>query len=452
MTSQNQVNKMSDLPCGRLLFEMAVPTMLSMLIQSLYNIVDTVYVGKLGERAITAVTLASPVSFLMLSIFLGTGVGVSSYLSRTLGEDNLDKATNVCSHALFLSVTNVVPFMLFVVFFTERFISLYSEDAVIVEMGVSYLKIILLLSLGQSVGIMLSRMMHAFGDAMFQMTTQTFGCVLNIILDPIFIFGGWSIPAMGVKGAAYATVFSQFMSMVIGIVIIKMKKLPCAVSFRYLKLNVEIIKGIYRVGLPSIISQSIGSVLSVLLNGILISLSSTAVAISGIYGKLMNFVFMPVFGISNSLVAIIGYNYGAKDKKRVMDSFKIALVRSLVIMALGMRMFQIMPDKLLSLFSADENMMRMGIPALKIISLNFCFAAIGIIVSSVFSGVGDGSYSMFTSFSRQILGVLPPAYFLAKTGNVNNVRWCYVFSEFIGLFVAFILFRKTYKTKIKNLQ
>lgn len=442
---------MADMPEGKLLFDMAVPLMISMLIQALYNIVDSIYVGLIGENALTAVTLGMPVQNLMISVCVGTGVGVASLLSRRLGEKKYEEGANICGHSLVLSIASYLPFLLFGLFGSEWFIGMFTKDAQILDMGVVYIRICCVYSFGVSIQVMLSRVMQAFGDSVFQMSTQSVGAVLNIILDPIMIFGYFGLHKMGIAGAAYATVISQIISALVGIVLIKVKHTPAPVSLKHFKYSGQIIKDIYQVGLPSIIMQSISSVLSVFLNSILMGMSSTAVAVYGVYNKLQSFVFMPVFGVSNALVAIIGYNYGAKNKKRMMRTFKLAMITSVAIMAVGFALFQFFPKWMLEMFSADANMMKIGIPALRIISFNFVFAAMAITIGSIFSGTGNGVYSMIVSIVRQLVVILPVAYLLSLTGNIDLVWLSFAIAELVGLALSVFFLKRTYESKLQYL-
>lgn len=445
-------NKMATMPEGKLLFGMAVPLMISMVVQALYNVVDSIYVSMISESALTAVSLAAPIQGFMIALAVGTGVGINSILSRRMGQKRYDEAEKVCSNAIFVALCSWIPFLIFGLFFSNMFISAFTNDAQIAAMGVDYISICCIYAFGVFIQIAMSRIMQAFGDSIFQMTVQGIGAITNIILDPIMIFGWLGFPKMGVAGAAVATVVGQILAMVIGGFLMYHKKKPIHVTLRRFKPDWKSIKDIYKVGLPSIIMQSITSITTIGLNMILMPLSTTAVAVYGIYFKLQNFVFMPVFGINNGLVPIVGFNYGAKNKERIMKTFKIASVAALCIMCMGTLCFALFPSELLMMFNAQDSMMAIGIPALTIISLSFPVAAISITFSGVFQAVGNGVYSMLVSITRQLLVILPVAYLFSLSGNIDSVWYSFLIAEAVAMVLSAYFFKKTYDNKINVME
>lgn len=446
-------NKMGTMPMLRLILNMSLPAMFSMLILSLYNVVDSIFVSQLGENALTSVSLAYPVQMLLISFAVGTGVGINSLISRKLGEKSYEEAHKAASHGIVLSMITYVIFALAGVFLSESFIKMCSTSdtsPAVISDAVKYLSIVMIFSFGSFYEVSIEKAIQATGNMFYPMIFQLMGAVINIILDPIFIFGYFGIPKMGVAGAAIATVAGQIISAVFAMYISKVKTFHVDFSLKKFKFNLKTVKNIYQVGVPAIIMQSIGSVLITFLNIILMPLSSTAVAVLGVYFKLQSFVFMPVFGLTQGLMPIMGYNFGAKNRKRLVTSIKEGVIIAAIIMALGTFLFMIIPRQLLMIFNASENMLKIGIPALRIISFNFIPAAIGIVTSTAFQAMGKGTYSLIVSVLRQLVIILPVAKFLSSFG-VNATWLAFPIAEIVSLFVSIGLFINIYKKQIKTL-
>lgn len=434
-------NKLGTLPIPKLLLQMSLPIAISMLVQALYNVVDSIFVARYSHDALTAVSLAFPIQALIIAVAVGTGVGASSLLSRKLGEHKREDANLTAVTSLMLAVVNYLVFAIFGIFGTRLFIQAFTNDSTVIKMGSTYLSICTLLSFGVFIQIACERIMQACGYTMYNMAIQCIGAIVNIILDPIFIFGAFGIPAMGAKGAAIATVTGQMVGMILGLLVVYFKIHDISIKKKYFHFNKEIVKSIYVVGFPAIIMQSIGSVMVMGLNMILVPFSALAVNVLGIYFKLQNFVFMPVFGLTNGMVPIISYNYGAQKVDRINETKKLSLISGMVIMLLGMLLLQLIPDKLLEIFGADAEMLSMGCDALRIISISFVFAAISIVASSVFQAVGNGLLSLILSFVRQLLVLLPMAYILAHLFGVIGAWYAFIIAELVGTILT-IIFNK----------
>lgn len=451
MSEVSKENKMGIMPVGKLIFSMSFPMMISMLVQALYNIVDSIFVSKICENALTAVSLAFPVQNLMMSVGVGTSIGVNAILSKFLGQKRPEKASESAENGIFLAIISYIVFAVAGLAFSKFYFSVQTSDEQILEFGNSYLKIVSVLSFGMFMQLMLERLLLSTGKTMFSMCSQLIGAVVNIIFDPIFIFGLFGCPKMGVAGAAYATVLGQFIAAIAAFIFnIKFNKEISLFATR-IKPNGEMIKKIYAVGVPSIIMMSIGSVMTFGMNKILLAFSSTAAAVFGVYFKLQSFVFMPVFGINSGMVPVIAYNYGAEDKKRITKTIKICASAAVCIMVAGFAVMQLIPDVLLSLFEASPTMIEIGSISLRIISISFPFAGFCIIMGSTFQALGDGIKSMITSIFRQLVVLLPSAYLLSLTGNVNNVWWAFPISEIFSLVISLIFVVSIYKSKIKPL-
>lgn len=447
----HQENKMGTMPINKLLFNMSVPMMISMLVQALYNIVDSIFVAQISENALTAVSLANPIQMLMISLGAGTGVGVNALLSRSLGAKDFEKAGDVAKNGIFLAVMSYLVFLIVGLFVVKPFFLAQTDDPEIMTYGVQYLSIICCCSFGIYAQFIYERILQATGRTMHTMITQTLGAVVNLILDPILIFGLFGLPALGVRGAAIATVVGQVIAGVVACLINVYQNKEIDVSLKYFKPSGEIIRQIYQIGIPSIIMQSIGSVMVFCLNKILIVFSTTATAVFGVYFKLQSFVFMPVFGMNNGMVPIIAYNYGARRKERMMQTYKLALSTAIGIMVLGVVLFEAIPDKLFLLFGASEHMLSMGVPALRIIAFHFPIAAFCIVTGSLMQAVGNAVYSMVNSICRQLIVLIPVAYLLSQFGNVNYVWFAFLIAEGFSMILTVIFFRKVYKTVIHPL-
>ena len=444
-------NKMGTMPVGKLLIQISLPIMISMFVQALYNIVDSIFVAKLSTDALTAVSLAFPIQNLMISAGVGTGVGINALLSMRLGQKNYKAVTQTALNGIFLVIITIVLFIILGITIPHAYLKSQTSNMQIVELGTDYLEICMIFCFGLFLAITFERLLQSTGRTVLSMISQLAGAITNIILDPIMIFGLLGFPAMGIKGAAWATVIGQITGALISIILnIKINK---EINFnpKGFKPQSKIIIDIYKVGIPSILLGSIGSVLTYLLNLILGAFSTVAIAVYVVYFKLQSFVFMPVFGLNNGIVPIVAYNFGAKYKKRIIDSIKMCAVVALIIMGVGTLIFEVFPTQLLAMFSPNEEMLEIGIPALRIIAIHFPIAAIGITFTSVFQAFGRGFLSMCVSFIRQIFALLPSAWLLSLTGNINNIWWAFVIAELFSLIACIFAMKNVYKTQIKQL-
>lgn len=443
-------NKMGNAPMLKLIIGMSLPSMFSMIIQALYNVVDSMFVALIDQQALTAVSIAFPLQVLLVAVAVGTGIGVNSLVSRRLGEGKTDDANSAASHGIILEFVSWLVFVLLGVFVTVPFFNAYTDNQTIINYGIQYTSTVLIFSLGAFIEIGIEKSLQATGNMVFPMLFQLSGAVINIILDPLLIFGIGPFPQMGVLGAAVATVVGQFGSMIFAIIVLFKKEHVIKVSFKNFKLNFEIIKNIYAVAFPSIIMQSITSILVVCLNSILIAFSEVAVNVLGIYFKLQSFVFMPVFGLTQGVMPIMGYNYGAKNKKRLLSAFKYSVIIAIIIMSLGTLLFWIYPEWLLYLFSATDEVLKIGTPALRIISLHFVIAAVGIMVSTLFQAVGKGVRSLVMSVMRQLVLILPIAYVLSFVG-LEYIWYAFFFAEIGSLTCGIIFYINLLKNDFKKL-
>lgn len=444
-----QENKMGVMPVNKLLLSMAVPMMLSMLVQALYNIVDSIFVARVSEEALTAVSLAFPVQTLMIALGGGMCVGVNALLSRALGEKNYKRVNDSAMNGIFLSLLNFIVFLLIGIFVVKPFYYAQTDDAEIIYHGVQYLSIVCCCSIGIYMQFIFEKLLQSTGRTMLAMVTQMTGAVINLIFDPILIFGYLGFPAMGAAGAAIATVAGQIVAAILAFILNRKYNPEIQLHFRGFRPSLKVIGKIYEVGLPSIIMQSIGSVMTFSMNQILIAFSSTATAVFGVYFKLQSFVFMPIFGLNNGMVPIIAYNYGAQNKKRMVKTIKLSILYAVCIMGVGTLVFQLIPDKLFMLFDASDHMLSMGVPALRIISTNFILAGFSIVSGSVFQALGKAVYSMINSICRQILVLIPVAYLLSLLGNVNYVWWALPIAELMSVCMCTIFMIRVYKKIIK---
>lgn len=444
-------DKMGSTPMLRLILSMSLPTMFSMIIQAMYNIVDSVFVSSLGQDALTALSLAYPLQLMTISVAVGTGVGINSFISRRLGEKNQELANNGAANGIFISIISWLVFLLVGIFLTVPFFKLFNPTPGVMKYGVDYTSIILIFSVGVMVEIAIEKVLQATGNMIFPMIFQLIGAVSNIVLDPLFIFGIGPFPRMEVAGAAVATVIGQILAMLFAIYIFFFKKHAVQVHVRNFKPSLKIIKNIYAVGFPSIIMQSISSVLVVGLNAILMGFSEAAVSVHGIYYKMQSLVFMPVFGLNQGLMPIMGYNFGAKNKDRLHSAIRYGCIIAAFIMLCGTVIFWVFPAQILSLFNANDDILNMGIKAMRFISLSFLPAAIDIIFSTTFQAVGKGFSSMILSLLRQLVFILPAALVLSNFG-VNAVWFAYPIAEVGALIVAIFLYTRINKKVFSKLQ
>ena len=448
---QRKENKMGTMPVNKLLVTMSLPMVISMIVQALYNIVDSIFVSRLSEDALTAVSMAFPMQNLMISVAVGTGVGINAMLSRALGEKKFEAANKTAENGIFIEVLGYVLFLLIGIFVTKPFFLAQAGAGDIANMGIEYTRICLLMSFGIFMQIGFERILQSTGRTIFTMITQSTGAIINIILDPILIFGLFGMPKMGVAGAAIATVTGQICAAILAITFNLTKNPDVHISFKGFKPQIIFVKNILSVGIPSIIMSSVGSAMTFGMNKILITFSSTAVAVFGVYFKLNSFVFMPVFGLNNGMVPIVSYNYGAQNKKRLTKTIKLAIMYAVCIMFIGIMLFQFIPDVLLRLFDASDHMLEIGIPALRVISLSFAFAGICIVISSSLQALGHGFLSMMISITRQLIILLPSAYILAKFGGIHAVWWSFNIAEIASLTLSLLFFKHMYNKIIKHL-
>lgn len=442
-------NKMGAAPLIPLVFSMSLPAIFSMLVQALYNIIDSIYVAQIGEHALTSITLAFPLQALIIAVAVGTGVGLNSFISRSLGAKCQEDANNAADHGIFIGIISGLVFAIIGFFFSKPFISAFTDDAQVVSMGTSYLSIVMIFSMSCFIQVNCEKTLQATGNMIWPMIFQLLGAITNIILDPIFIFGFFGVPAMGVTGAAIATVIGQFVAMSFSIFILIYKKHEVQINIRGFHPSPRIISSIYKVGTPSIVMQSIATLTIIGLNTILMSFSSSAVAVVGIYSRLQMFVFMPIFGITQGIMPIIGYNYGSRNKVRLMGAIKIGLVAATSIMFMGTLFFNFAPNLLISIFNPSPDMIKYGVPALKIISLGFVMAAVSIVFSTVFQAIGNGNISLYISVLRQLVILLPVAFILSRTYlGVTGVWMAFFVAESLALVVSITAFYKVYKEKI----
>ena len=448
-----QENKMGVMPVNKLLLNMSLPMMLSMLVQALYNIVDSIFVAKLSENALTAVSLAFPIQTLLIAVGAGTGVGVNALLSKQLGKKNYVQVNKTAMNGIILAIVSYILFVIIGIFGVRPFYAsqIKNADPEIYKMGVEYLTIICVCSFGLYAQFIFERLLQSTGKTVFTMVSQTIGAVINIILDPVLIFGLCGMPKLGVAGAAIATVIGQIVGGILGLIFNLKFNHEIHFSLKDFKPNLEIIANIYKVGVPSIIMQAIGSVMTYGMNLILISFSSTATAVFGVYFKLQSFFFMPVFGLNNGMIPIVAYNYGAGKRKRLIKTIKWSLVYAFLLLLIGFLVFETVPDVMLKMFNASEEMLTIGIPALRIIGVHFLIAWFCIIAGSVFQALGNGVYSLIVSVARQLVVLLPAAYILAKIGGLHAVWWSFPIAEIMSLCVSATFMYLINKNIIKNI-
>ena len=445
-------NKMGILPIRPLLLSMAWPAILSMTISALYNIVDSIFVAKLSEDALTAVSIVNPIQMLIIALSVGSGVGINSLIARRLGAHRQEEADQAASTGLRIGVFNYLVFLLIGVCFTGIFVSGYAEKgSEIYTQAVIYMQIVCIGSFFLNMQVVFEKILQSTGNMIAPMICSLTGAVINIILDPILIFGLLGAPRLEVAGAAIATITGQLFGMLVGAFIIFKGEHLVSIQVRGFKFNWEIVADIYKVGLPSIVMQSIGSMMIIFYNMILVVYSTTAVAVLGVYFKIQSFVFMPVFGLNQGAMPIMGYNYGAAKKDRLMQTYKEALKIALLVMALGLLLFQALPKQLLLMFDASADMLAIGIPALRIISLCFLPAAFGIMSSSIFQATAHGFLSLWGSLLRQLVGILPLAWILAAVGGVELVWFSFPLAELLGTVYFAAALKHLYRTEIRRL-
>lgn len=451
MSAALKENKMGVMPVNKLLITMSLPMMTSMLIQALYNIVDSIFVARISEDALSAVSLAFPVQNLMISLAIGTAVGINALLSRSLGEKDQEKVNKAAVNGIFLELISYVAVALLGLFGSHFFFSVQTDIQTIVEQGTIYLTIVTVGSFCVFMEVTFERLLQSTGKTFYTMITQGLGAIINIILDPILIFGFFGLPAMGVAGAAVATVIGQFVAMCLAYHFNRTRNPEVQIKFKGFRPEGWIIRRIYAIGVPSIVMASVSSVMTFCLNKILLSFSSTAVAVFGVYFRLQSFVMMPVFGLNNGMVPIVAYNYGAAKRDRIVKTIKLSIVYAVCLMLIGLACFMIFAKYLLLAFDASESMLAMGVPALRIISLSFIFAGFCIISSSVFQAMGNGILSLLVSVGRQLFVLVPVAFILSRFIGINGVWLAFPIAEIASLILCSFFMRHVYLTKIKPL-
>lgn len=448
-----QENKMGIMPIGKLVFNMSLPMMVSMMVQALYNIVDSIFVAKLSENALTAVSLAFPLQTLLIAVATGTGVGMNALLSKSLGEKDFKKANKTATNAAFIYAVSYIIFLILGFTVVKPFYrsQVGSADAEIMTMGVDYLSTVMIFSFGIFTQVFFERLLTSTGCTIFSMTSQLSGAVTNIILDPILIFGMFGAPKMGVTGAAVATVIGQCVAGLVAGTCNHKFNHEVRFQFKGFKPDFKIIGTIYAVGIPSIIMQSIGSVMTYCMNRILIEFSSTATAVFGVYFKLQSFFFMPVFGLNNGITPIIAYNYGARQRKRMVKTIKVSLATAFCLTFIGFVLFESIPQALLGLFNASDDMLKIGVPALRTIGVHYLIAWFCIIAGTVFQALGKAVFSMVVSIMRQLVVLVPAAYLLAKFGGLHMVWWSFPIAEVMSFIVSLTFLIKIWNDIIKDI-
>lgn len=449
-----KANKMGTMSVGKLLLNMALPLILSMLVQALYNVVDSIYVSRISESAVTALSLAFPVQNLQIGFATGIAVGVNSLLSKSLGEGNREQANRAAGNGILLMLIAVAVFMAFGAFGSRPYFTIQSDVKETVEGGTSYTTICCVFTLGVFVQIMCERLLQACGKTVYTMFTQGVGAIVNILLDPVFIFGYFGVPAMGITGAAVATVIGQWAGAILGVIFNLKFNDDVKFTLKNMKPRKDVIRPILTVGVPSVIMMAIGSVMNFGINQILQGFKSygeTATGVFGIYYKLQSFFFMPVFGLNNATISIVAYNYGARQPKRIMGTLKRAVGAALGVMLVGLLAFQLVPDLLLDIFNPSDDFLLIGRSALRIISLNFPLAAVGITLGGSFQAMGNGIYSTITSLCRQLVVLLPTAFLLSLAGDVTGVWWSFPIAEVVSMILSLIFFGRIYRKKVKPL-
>ena len=443
-------DRMRNAPIGKLLASMAWPAILSMTINALYNVVDSIFVARYSADAMTAISLVNPVQMLLISVGIGSAVGVNSLIARRLGARRQEEADKAASTSIRIGIFNYLLFALIGIFLTKPFMHLYTDNPVVYDGGVAYMQIITIGSFFCLIQFQLEKVLQSTGNMVAPMIISLVGAITNIILDPILIFGLCGAPEMGIAGAAIATVIGQSLSFATAVYIVHTKEHVVHIRLRGFKTDWNVVKDIYAVGLPAIFMQSIGSIMLFGYNAILAA-SKTAVAVLGIYFRLQSFIFMPVFGLNQGAMPIMGYNYGARNRSRLMKTYKLSLLVAVIIMTAGFVLFQLCPEMLLNLFGANQEMLDMGVPALRLISICFIPASFGIITGTLFQATGHGVYSLLVSMIRQLVGILPLAYFLYHTFGVA-VSWAsFPLAEILGLSICLVLLTRLYKKEIKTL-
>lgn len=436
-------NPMGTKSISSLIFTMGCPPIISMFVQSMYNIIDSIFVAKLGENALTAVSLAAPIQYCILAVSVGVGIGMNSYISRSLGANNINEANNTVTHSMILSFIHSLLFIVLGLLFIQPFFRAFTDSEEIFTLGCNYTYIVVLLSFGLFFQITFEKIFQATGNTLMPTISQAIGAIANIILDPIFIFGYFGVPKLGVTGAAIATIIGQMISFLILLVFFIKSDSMLKMDLKRFKFEFHIIKEIYAVGIPSALMISISSLLTIVLNFVLVKFSNTAVSVYGIYYRLQTFIAMPVNGLVQGMRPIVGYNYGAKSRDRIFEALKISLMVSFTIMLIGFLLFMFMPRQLMSMFSASENMMNLGVQALRIISLGFLFSAFSLIISAMYESIGKGTYSLVISLLRQCVIIIPVCMIFYKSIGLTGIWITFPVSEIVAAIACLGMFLNT---------
>ena len=444
-------NRMGTMPMGKLIISMSLPIVISMLVQAMYNIVDSIFVSRYSADAFAAISYAFPAQNLLIGLATGIGVGMNALLSKSLGEKNQSRVNKAAENGVFLAFLSFVLFLIFGLFFSESFIAFQTATPEVIAYGKTYLTICCSLSFGIFGEIILERLLQATGRSFYTMITQGVGAIVNIILDPIFIFGYLGLPEMGIAGAAYATVIGQVIAFILAIIFHYRVNHEIQLNIKKFRPDGPVIGRICAVGIPSVIMVGIGSVMTTTMNKILNGFSDLAVSVFGAYFKLQSCIFMPIFGLNNGVIPVMAYNFGAGRRRRMMSALKIALISAVSIMTLGLAAMQLFPAQLLSFFGANAEMIAMGTVALRIISLSFIFAGVCIVIISIFQALGHGMYSMYVSFARQIIVLIPVAYLFSLTGDVNKVWLAFPIAEVVSVIICVLMFIRLYKKTISKI-
>ncbi len=446
-------NKMGTMPVVKLVFNMSLPAILSMTVLAMYNVVDSIFVGNYSQKGLNAMSIVYPMQMLLISVSVGTAIGVNSLVSRKLGERKQNEANSAATHGLVTCLFSYILFLLLGIFAVKPFMGVFTTDAETMQYGIDYLRIVLCLSVFSIIQVMIEKTLQATGNMIYPMLFQMLGAVVNIIFDPLLIFGVGIFPEMGITGAAIATVFGQFCGMLFAVIVLFTKSHDIKITFRGFRLNAMMLKQIYGVGFPSIIMQSISAIMILGLNTIFtINNSAVSVTVLGVYFKLQSFVFMPCFGLNQGVLPVLGYNYGARNKKRVYDTLKCGIIAAVSIMVIGALLMWLIPDRLIAMFGGDQSLMDVGIPAFRIISLCFVPAAVSIIMITLFQATGKGFRGLFISFARQIVVLLPVAYLISVTLGVNYVWYAFPIAEAVALVIALLFFLNLVRGDFKKLQ
>lgn len=444
-------NKMGTQAIGPLLFQMAVPVVLSMLVQALYNVVDSVYVSRVSESAVTAISLAYPIQNLLIGTTIGIAVGVNALLSRCLGSNEPERARQMANHGVVLAACGMGLFMLFGIFGARPFLEMQSDVRETVEGGTAYIRICTIASFGIFFEVLFERMLQATGRTAYTLLTQGVGAVLNILLDPVFIFGYFGLPAMGVAGAAVATVLGQIVAAVLAFLLNWKKNPEAKINLRGFRPDGATVRAILSIGVPSIAMMAVGSIMTFGMNQILQGFSETATGVFGIYFKVQSFVFMPIFGLNNAMIPIIAFNYGAKKPDRIIKTIRLCCLTAFCVMVTGFLAFQLIPNVILNIFDPSPDFMEIGCRALRTISFSFPLAAFGVVLGSVFQAMGNGLYTTVVSLTRQLVVLLPVAYLLSLSRNLDAVWLAFPISELFSVLVTAVFMTVVYKKKIKPL-